>query len=612
VYLKEVRRDREVSEEFWSHCGVPRPTLFLRTELAFAVFSGVLLPCFWVSYLVNEMQEFLSFAAAEVRAVDGHYARGKEHASLDGVRALSPVVCTLNVLALAWGVYTIAVFPAPLALTGSMYFGVVWCGMTVFTLLVLTLMLIWSLSEDRETARARDLEIIWGYGQHGYVHLFNPPSFCDKFKELMCCIKTYTMSWTGQTCISGLNHFAAVALFSYGLHHFGNDMSLALKKFLYSGISMTLFGMMTSFASFVMRRYPQYKMLPTDDSFRLACVLKALLVMNKALIVYELSKIDMSANPALRHWTMVITAVCVLSIFILGLLTYAFDALKIYRQPSLVEDVGVVDGKLFVKMYSLSFVCCKLATTFFVLLGHIPDIAGCDSKPIKFHGPNEHDSSIDCTVCYVNNQPPGNAPPDDQCDANSPMTYNRCTTTCTKLFFSGAGEIQISLDVFVLVPLLWLPFTVYSNNEVARMIDGIWQARRDRDVNRGSLMHIATRVGLSSTVHGYSAIVNLSHAVFFICFGLTLYFLAASGGGYFMDVGSICGGTCGSELDALQQPLDKAGRYVTCSIVALNTLMLSRLCYEKLPWLCCKAKATREHEEMFLGSERENVLLGSE
>eukprot|EP01043_Picozoa_sp_COSAG02_P061051 COSAG02_NODE_8116_length_2702_cov_2.379946_1_plen_423_part_00 len=416
--------------------------------------------------------------------------------------------------------------------------------------------------------------------------------------------------------ISGVNHFAAVVLFSYGLHHYGNVMSLALKKALKSGISMTLFGMITSFGSFVMRRYPQYKMLPTDDSFRLACVLKALLVMNKALIVYELSKIDMSANPSLRHWTTVITFVCVVSIFILGLLTYAFDACKIYKDPTLVEDVGVVDGKRFVIMYSLSFVCCKLATVFFVVLGHIPDIAGCDSNPITFHGPNEHDSSIECSVCYVNNRPPGNAPPDDKCDDDSPLTYNRCTTTCTKLFFSGAGEIPISLDVFVLVPLLWLPLAVYSNNEVARMIDGIWQTRTDRDslrvcqtfdANRGSETHTAARVGLSSTVHGYSAIVNLSHAVFLICFGLTLYFLVASGGGYYVDVGSICavgnagGGTCGSELDAVQQPLDKAGRYVTYSIVALNALMFFRLCYEKWPWPCCAAGTNREHGEM--GSE---------
>eukprot|EP01047_Picozoa_sp_COSAG01_P131134 COSAG01_NODE_60823_length_292_cov_1.544041_1_plen_36_part_01 len=35
--------------------------------------------------------------------------------------------------------------------------------------------------------------------------------------------------------------------------------------------------------------------------------------------------------------------------------------------------------------------------------------------------------------------------------------------------------MPVTLDVFVLVPLIWLPFAIYSNNEVARMIHGIWQ-----------------------------------------------------------------------------------------------------------------------------------------
>ena len=121
-----------------------------------------------------------------------------------------------------------------------------------------------------------------------------------------------------------------------------------------------------------------------------------------------------------------VTAVCVLSVFILGLLTYAFEAVKVYRcelftshfvfsflsfrlcsfhvspedakgrfdkcistivvllfvrvffrrDPQLIEDVGVVDGRKFIRMYSLSFICCKIATVFFVLLGHIPEFSG--------------------------------------------------------------------------------------------------------------------------------------------------------------------------------------------------------------------------------------------
>jgi hypothetical protein len=46
------------------------------------------------------------------------------------------------------------------------------------------------------------------------------------------------------------------------------------------------------------------------------------------------------------------------------------------RDPQLIEDVGVVDGRKFIRMYSLSFICCKIATVFFVLLGHIPEFSG--------------------------------------------------------------------------------------------------------------------------------------------------------------------------------------------------------------------------------------------
>eukprot|EP01043_Picozoa_sp_COSAG02_P008892 COSAG02_NODE_293_length_25438_cov_52.630254_5_plen_976_part_00 len=741
-YKQEHRHHTPRHQEFALDWEVPRPAEFHKTELAFAYFSGLLLPLFWVSYMVNEMQEFWSFADSKNRT--GNCARRRELASLDGVRALSPVVCTLNLLALIWGMYIIVVFPAPLKWTASMYFGIVWCSMAVLTLLGLTLSLILSLSETREAAKKRVPENFWGYGKHGYDQ-----NNC--FLEVVCCIKRFVLSWTGQTCISGVNHFLAIVLFSYGLSCFGEVMTLSLKKFLYSGIGMTVFGVFTSFGSFVMRQKPKYKCLPVDDSFRLACVLKALLVMNKALIVYELSKIDMSDNQALRHWTMVVTVVCVMSIFILGLLTYAFEALKIYQDPKLVENVGVECGKRFVKMYSMSFVCCKLAASFFVLLGHIPDIAGCDSSPITFHGPRKHDSSVECIVCYVNNRPPGNAPPNPLCENESPINYNRCTTTCTKLFFSGGGEIAISLDVFVLVPLLWLPFAVYSNNEVARMLDGIWQTKRansetlaeegtppppspggppppppggapppppprkkpppppprkkpppppkvgkpsppagkpsppagkpgppagkpgpptgkhgpppgkpgpppgkpgpptksqaevhappiipeqsraatpeapppgappptptranerDRDPAEYSaianLVHVvfkkecqdaSNRIGLSSTVLGYRAIANLSHAIFLICFAFTVYFMFATGGGYYVDVGSICGVTetggsiCGPQLDAVQPPLRTAGRYVTCSIVGLNILMLLRFSYEKLPSLWCATES---------------------
>ena len=131
-----------------------------------------------------------------------------EYASVDGVRALSPVVCSLNFVVAIWAIYMIYVFPVPLAWTPSMYFGVCWCAVMAGMLLSLNYMLIASLSEDRHAALRRNVEITWGWGTHGNIHA-TEPTCCDKCKELMSCVKTYATSWSGQTVISGVNHLIA-------------------------------------------------------------------------------------------------------------------------------------------------------------------------------------------------------------------------------------------------------------------------------------------------------------------------------------------------------------------------------------------------------------------
>jgi hypothetical protein len=626
VYRKEQLRDRGNCTAFLMECGVPKPELFLRAERSFASVSGLLLPFFWNSHLVNEQQELLSFASADRSqgpSDEVRYARAnREFASVDGVRSLSPVVCSLNFLAAGWVSYMISALPASLVWTPSLFFGAAWLLVAAVMMVVLSVMLIMSLSEHRRDAAERNKEIIWGWGQHckhgslrhqcdegaGYCHesiidTERMPTKCERLQEYFYCIKTYVTSWTGQTVISGFNHLLAIGFFSYGLHEFSEHLTLELKKFLVSGLVLTGVGVVTSATSFFQRRWPQYKFTPTDDSFRLACVLKALLVMNKALIVYELSKIDMRMLPHLQTWTLWVTAVCVLSVFILALLTYAFDAFKIYARPELVENAGIPDGKKFVKMYSLSFVCCKLATAFFVVLGHIPELAGCGEQVQSFKGTRQMllnrdgSSTIECGVCLPNNR--NN---ETHCEDHASSTYYSCNTTCAKLFFSGGGELPISLDVFVLVPILWLPFMVYSNNEVARVIDGIWERRRiamNTHSGRPGL-HTAARVGLSTTGHGYSSIANLAHAVFLLCGVVHIYFLVAifvSTGhfGYSVDAplanlldqhgSSVTVGGVPQDLGSvLQEPLDEAGRYVTWSVIVLNLLTLCRFLYEKLAW----------------------------
>ena len=118
-------------------------------------------------------------------------------------------------------------------------------------------------------------------------------------------------------------------------------------------------------------------------------------------------------------------------------------------------------------------------------------LTGCDSTQHTFVSSKDLDASIDCTLCFPASTRANNTTPDDRCAEykDAPFVVYACTTDCATIFFSGAGTLPkagqpdtrppITLDVFVLVPVLWLPFAVYSNNEVARMIDGIWQRKKE-------------------------------------------------------------------------------------------------------------------------------------
>ena len=90
--------------------------------------------------------------------------------------------------------YMICVFPAPLVWTPWVFFGVAWCAAVAFMLFWLSLVLIFSLSESKETAENRYAEIVFGYGQHGNIPEFchrigeyPPASRCQQFKEYLTC-----------------------------------------------------------------------------------------------------------------------------------------------------------------------------------------------------------------------------------------------------------------------------------------------------------------------------------------------------------------------------------------------------------------------------------------
>ena len=190
-----------------------------------------------------------------------------------------------------------------------------------------------------------------------------------------------------------------------------------------------------------------------------------------------------------------------------------------------------------------------------------------------------------CTLCFPqSDRKPGEPAAvgcDDRIGENS--YYYACETSCTKLFFSGAGSMGPSLAQFVLAPLVWLPFSVYANNEVAQLIDGVW-AGHAGGVATGSTY---ARIGLSTSPHGYYTIVPLVHSMTLGCAALVFIFVLQTHGSQDGYAGYLAvppeqdislGGDRG--LEAVKDPLREACNAVTAGTVLLNVVMLCRVVLE--------------------------------
>jgi len=59
--------------------------------------------------------------------------------------------------------------------------------------------------------------------------------------------------------------------------------------------------------------------------------------MTKAMLVYELAKVDIKSSK-FESWATVVTYVCVASLLILGLLTLALDAHKVWKEPKVTHS----------------------------------------------------------------------------------------------------------------------------------------------------------------------------------------------------------------------------------------------------------------------------------
>ena len=298
---------------------------------------------------------------------------------------------------------------------------------------------------------------------------------------------------------------------------------------LWVAVSLSTFGIFVSVVSMCGRRCPHLKILPSDDSFRATCVLKTSLVMIKAFIVFELGNVD-----GVSFWESAVTMVFFTSFFVMALMTLALAVPKIWKHPHLLEAVGIESPRVFLVQYVMSYVATKLGVLLLMLAGRLPDLfQGCENSFLVF----THEYGVSSSdVKYATNWttwPDGNCPAPSptalvcqtssggcagpSCGLESELTSGQTCygcTSCRAEFFS-----QDTLTPLLLT-LLWLPFAVYSNNETAQLIDGLWWQHLESQGSTGSNRR---RVGLSTAQHGAMAVAPLVQVVVMGCVALSLW-----------------------------------------------------------------------------------------
>jgi hypothetical protein len=552
-----------------------RGDLFRFAQHGYAWLSGLLFPLVWIPYMSNELLVFTTGIrqAADINTII------QKPVTIVGVRALGPIVVTLNLCVVC--VLTLAVwyFPAPETFSLFIFVGIIWVVVVALLLVAVTLALVWSLAETQAHAVKKHTESIEAMRTN-----MMRTSFAETVLQgRSCCLHLLECltSWKGQTALSTVNHLASIGMFTYGIIQFSSEISDELYRWMIAGIVMSSVGLIVSMVSLVERKWPHLKLTPTDDSFRLACILKVALVMTKAMVVFLLAGLA-DKSPSFEFWETIVTIISFVSLAVLALMTSAFTVRQVWRNPELLSDAGVQNPHAFIVHYAISYLCCKFATLFFMAQGHLPSLLGCNDTLIPFDttskgfGMNSaYAETISCTLCYPSGEADNSSAVDAGCQPTKHLYY-ACSASCIKLFYSGGDQHAQSLQVFVLLPLLWLPFAVYSNNEVAQLVDGLWWEHAKDGASGQSGGKV--KIGLSSSLDGYATVAPLVQAVALGC-GTLMAFLVLSGGYVITVPGEMLEGAH-DDGPRIQRALDSLGDVVTFGAALLTMVMVCNVLVE--------------------------------
>lgn len=169
-----------------------------------------------------------------------------------------------------------------------------------------------------------------------------------------------------------------------------------------------------------------------------------------ALVVLKAFIVSSTRGNTCSAWRISIMVTFYTSFFIVALLTLATAVPKLWRHPHLLQAVGIDSSRIFLVQYMLGYVATKLGVLLLTFSHILPDAA------------------------------------------KAALNLHRSDTTD------------------LLEALFWLPFAIYSNNEMAQLLDGLWWQHTQ---GQAGALNDRRRVGLTTTQHGVKAVSPLVEVI---------------------------------------------------------------------------------------------------
>eukprot|EP00753_Platysulcus_tardus_P012159 PLAT3343.2.p1 GENE.PLAT3343.2~~PLAT3343.2.p1 ORF type:complete len:825 (+),score=82.76 PLAT3343.2:88-2562(+) len=175
-------------------------------------------------------------------------------------------------------------------------------------------------------------------------------------------------SWYGRHAVATVNYLSTAAVIGLGLVN-GRYSSKPVLTMRQDTVALlltlvSLFGCVASFMTLMLRsRWTKLKVIPLDDSFRVATMIKSLMLFLKVMVVASLN--EGSSSDAYEDAVLVLFGMSLLMLIVLTLV----NVVKLWREE--VQLVGVSRRRLFLLMYGVGFAWVKVTSLTLVIASEL-------------------------------------------------------------------------------------------------------------------------------------------------------------------------------------------------------------------------------------------------